>query len=377
MTDGKTHVSTSVRWFNDTRYVTTCTFVNRYRARVRVKKTFDDPITAQPSITALINGTARARADADGTPVSPADTTLEHGQNTEWVKVPIGADGPQSPVTVGEADGDAGDPPVSAYTTTIDCGDGHHGDARRGHRPLDAGRHQAGPGRHLHAPQRAQAAAGGLHAAGHRNAAELHDAAGGLHAAGHRNAAELHDAAEVCTPPATGTPPNCTTPPISGVLPEPPTSGDDAARAARACAAPSAARRAKYANAYVTGSQIQRVTFYVNGRKVKTLTKPDDGQALPAALHGQAAEDRQLQGPRTGRVHAASTHVAEDVQPAVQPLRAARRAADIHRLSRRQQSFRGGGVHPPLKCCCHPADNCCKWCQSPLPLDPGACCLRG
>src|SRR5262249_3600173 len=121
---GSTYVSTTVRFLNDTKYLTTCTFVNRYRARVRVKKSFDDPITAQPSITALINGTPRARADANGTPVSPVDTTLEHGQNTEWVKIPMGASGPQSPVTVGETDGDAGDPPASAYTTTIDCGAG-------------------------------------------------------------------------------------------------------------------------------------------------------------------------------------------------------------------------------------------------------------
>ena len=98
MTDGKTHVATSVRWINEQRYVTICTFVNRYRARVRVKKTFADSITAQPSVSAEINGTIRNRAAEDGTPVNPADSTLEHGENTEWVDVPVGPDGPLSPV---------------------------------------------------------------------------------------------------------------------------------------------------------------------------------------------------------------------------------------------------------------------------------------
>ena len=126
-TNGQTHVTTSVRSYLTSgppaRAVTTCTFTNRYRARVRVRKTFDDPITAQPSVTADINGVARDRADAAGLPVSPADTTLEHDQHTEWVAIPV-ADGPISAVTVGETNGDAGDPPVSAYTTTIDCGEG-------------------------------------------------------------------------------------------------------------------------------------------------------------------------------------------------------------------------------------------------------------
>ena len=34
----------------------------------------------------------------------------------------------------------------------------------------------------------------------------------------------------------------------------------------------------RFASAYVTGSQIRRVTFQVNGRKVKTLTKPNVGR---------------------------------------------------------------------------------------------------
>ena len=32
------------------------------------------------------------------------------------------------------------------------------------------------------------------------------------------------------------------------------------------------------AHAYIMGSQIKRVTFYVNGRKVKSLTKVNDGK---------------------------------------------------------------------------------------------------
>jgi hypothetical protein len=283
---GKTFVTTTVRWLNNKAYTTTCTFVNRYRARVRVKKTFDDPITAQPSITALINGTPRARANADGTPVSPTDTTLENGQFSEYVNVPMGESGPQSPVTVGETDGDAGDPPASAYTTTISCGKGISTtfDSQTGRWTLGGIK----PGQDvtctLHNVRKPECTppATGTPPNCTPPPACIPPATGTPPNCTPPPACTPPATGTppnctpppACIPPATGTPPNCTPPPVSGVLPQTPTSGTTPRGTARLRGTVGCAT-AQYANAYITGSQIRRVTFYVNGKKVKTVSKPD------------------------------------------------------------------------------------------------------
>jgi hypothetical protein len=302
---GKTSVSTSVRWINDRSYVTTCTFVNRYRARIRVKKTFDDPITAQASITALINGTARARADESGTPVSPADTTLEHGQMTEFVKIPMGVGGPQSPVTVGEADGDAGDPPTSAYTTTLDCGKGIAAtfDSSTGRWTVTGFKAGQDVTCTLHNKRKPPPPVCEPPTTGTPPNCVPPPVCEPPTTGTPPNCVPPPVCEPpttgtppncvpppvceppttgtppncvpppVCEPPATGTPPNCT-PPVSGVLPQTPATGSTPRGTARMRGTVGCAT-AQYANAYVTGRQIRRVTFYVNGRKVKTLTKAD------------------------------------------------------------------------------------------------------
>ncbi len=238
VTDGQTHVSTSVRWINDVRYVTTCTFTNRYRARVRVKKTFADPVTAQPSVIAEINGSVRARATDDGTPVAPADTTLEHGENTEWVNVPVGPEGPTAPVVVAERDGDAGDPPLSAYAATIDCGAGITA-------TLDA--------------QSGKWTLGGIQP-------------------GQDVTCTIHNTRKVDPPPTT--PP--TSQPSAGAVQSDvaggATSGLTTAGGAARLSGTVGCASARYAHASVSGSKIRRVTFYVNGRKVKTLARPNAGK---------------------------------------------------------------------------------------------------
>lgn len=241
VTDGKTHVATSVRWNNATRYVTTCTFVNRYRARVRVRKTFTDTITAQPSISAEINGVVRNRANAEGVPVDPADSTLEHEQNTEWVKVPVGPDGPLAPVTVGELDGDPGDPALSLYDTTIACGAGIT-------TTLDA--------------QTGRWTLAGI-APGQDVTCTIHNA---------RKPVPPTTPPKI--PPTTGPPSTGTT--QSGVAGSD-TSGVTRPRAAARLTGTVGCATARYASASISGSQVRRVTFYVNGRKVKTLTGANAG----------------------------------------------------------------------------------------------------
>ena len=169
-------------------------------------------------------------------------------------------------------------------------------------------------------------AAGGLHAAGNRDAAELHDAAGGLHAAGNRNTAELHDGDG------------------RGAAARRPAASPSAAP--RVCSAPSGAQ-APSAHAYITGSQIKRVTFYVNGRKVKTLTKVNDGKRVPAELRREGSARRGLQGPRACRVQAGQQDVCEDVQAAVQPLRAARRPAAASPAERGNETSGAGAIARP------------------------------
>ena len=247
VTDGQTHVATSVRWINDTRYVTTCTFVNRYRARVRVKKTFTDTITAQPSISAEINTVVRNRANAEGVPADPADSTLEDGQNTEWVNVPVGPDGPLTPVTVGELDGDAGDPASSLYDATIDCGEGITAtrDGQTGRWTLDGFE----PGQ---------------------------DVTCTIH-----NTRKPAPPEQPPTTPPTLTPP--AGPPSTGTTPSgvagQTTSGVTRPRAAARLSGTVGCATARYASASITGSQVRRVTFYVNGRMVKTLSSPNAAKA--------------------------------------------------------------------------------------------------
>ena len=186
VTDGKTHVATSVALVERQRYVTLCTFINRYRARVRVKKTFTDPITAQPSVSAEINGVIRNRADAGrerrSTPPTDARARREH-------RVGQGARRPRRSDVAGDRRRARrrrrGPGVTSLYDTTIDCGAGITATRDAQTASWTLGGIQPGPGRDLHDPQRAQVASRRQDAATRRRP---------------RSAADT-DAAELHTPP--------------------------------------------------------------------------------------------------------------------------------------------------------------------------------
>ncbi len=56
---GNTYVDTSVRWLNSPgAFTTTCTFTNTYRPRLKVKKIWDDPISADPKVGVTVAGNA-------------------------------------------------------------------------------------------------------------------------------------------------------------------------------------------------------------------------------------------------------------------------------------------------------------------------------
>ena len=249
VSNGTTYAATTVRWHDQVRYTTTCTFTNRYRARVRVKKTFTDTISDKPSVSAEINGTVRQHASGNGTPIVPADTTIENTENTVWVDVPVGPSGPLTPVVIGESNGDAGDPPVSAYTATIDCGTGVTAtlDAPTGKWTL-----------------------GGI--------APGQDVTCTIHNTRKPVPPVVPPVIPPVIPPVVPpvTPPGTADSGVAGGA----TSGSTTVRGKARLAGTVGCASARYAQASVSGSQIRRVTFYVNGRKVKTLNRANAGKSF-------------------------------------------------------------------------------------------------
>lgn len=105
-------VDTSVRFYADQPYTTTCTFVNTYRARIRLIKDFDDSVSTTPPAVAMTLNGAAVTTDTGA-------TTFGDGAASPWIEVPGGSD-----AAVAEQ-GTAGTA-LADYTSTLQCrkGDG-------------------------------------------------------------------------------------------------------------------------------------------------------------------------------------------------------------------------------------------------------------
>lgn len=100
-------VSTSVRFYGGQPYTTTCTFVNTYRARIRLIKDFDDQVsTTPPKVAMTLNGAAVT--------TDTGATTFGDGDASPWIEVDGGSSAAIAEQgTAGTALGD--------YTSALTC----------------------------------------------------------------------------------------------------------------------------------------------------------------------------------------------------------------------------------------------------------------
>ena len=329
-TDGAdTTVATTLRWWDQTPYTTTCTFTNTYRARVKIEKQFDDAYATNPRVDMTVNAadvdavapaaseTFGDDASSDWVPVTPgSDVALAEtpvaGTNLadytsklecregkgedfgDWYAVSQSASGTltgvkpgmdyvcrftnvrkEGKVTIKKIAVDANGAPISGtYSFTGDLG------------PQDVSANGAGVTLNV-AANKTYAITESVPAGYTLTSVVCQDTVNGEGQASSANGATASANVQpgenvICTftNKQNATPPGSQSVGAGGAVSPVGASGGALKRKGSAklrgtvgCAS------SAYAKARVTGKQIRRVTYYVNGKKVKTLTKPNAGTA--------------------------------------------------------------------------------------------------
>lgn len=325
---GDTTVATSVRWWDNEPYTTTCTFTNTYRARVKVTKKFDDAFATNPRVDMVVN-------DKDVDAVSPqASETFGNDYESDWIEVD-----PGSSVDLAETGVEGTD--LGNYSSKLQCKEGEGGEygdwvtvsesasgtlegvqpgkdyvcrfmnTRKEGKvrikkiavdsagaPISGNFSFTGDLGAFDVPANGDGVSSDVAANQSYNVTETIpagytltkvecvDTANGTGEASSVNGATATANVQpgeivVCTFTNTKNP---VTPPGSesvgstgAVAPVAATGGVTARRGTARISGTVGCATAQYASASVAGSQIRRVTFYVNGKKVKTLTKKNAG----------------------------------------------------------------------------------------------------
>ncbi len=326
--NGDTTVATSIRWWDNVPYTTTCTFTNTYRARIKVTKKFDDAFATDPRVDMVVN-------DKDVDAVSPqASETFGNDYDSDWIEV-----APGSSVDLAETQVEG--TTLSNYTSKLECREGQAGEygdwfvvsqttsgtlegvapgkdyvcrfmnTRKGGKvtikkiavdsagtPISGNFSFTGDLGAFDVPANGAGVSSDVAANQSYNVTETIPAGYTLTkvecvdtANGEGEGSSVNGATAtanvqpgetvVCTFTNTqnpGTPPGSESVGSSGaVAPVGASGGVTARRGTARISGTVGCATAQYASASVAGNQIRRVTFYVNGKKVKTLTKKNAG----------------------------------------------------------------------------------------------------